>query len=105
MEAFTAVLFLRILAFDSLFDFVHLIASAQQARAQGVIERPSTALTDQDKLTRFCCRVKRIRMNFFGKKGAKKPKGRPPPPEYTPFDFSTPDAFSEENMAKVGTQE
>lgn len=39
--------------------------------------------------------------NFFGKKGSSKSKAKEPPPEYTPFDFSTPDAFSEENMAKV----
>lgn len=38
-------------------------------------------------------------MNFFGKKSSKKEKE--PAPQYKPFDFSAPDAFSEENMAKV----
>lgn len=40
--------------------------------------------------------------NFFGKKGPKS-KAKEPPPAYTPFDFSTPDAFSEDNMAKVNS--
>ena len=42
-------------------------------------------------------------MNFFGKKSTKKTQGKEPPPqkEYKPYDFSAPDAFSEENMAKV----
>lgn len=44
----------------------------------------------------------RVKMNFFGKKSTKKTQGKEPPPaEYQPFDFSAPDAFSEENMAKV----
>lgn len=41
-------------------------------------------------------------MNFFGKKSTKKTQGNEPPlQEYKPYDFSAPDAFSEENMAKV----
>lgn len=46
-------------------------------------------------------------MNFFGKKGGKskvksgKQKERPPPPEYKPYEFNSPDAFSDANLAQV----
>jgi len=39
-------------------------------------------------------------MNFFGK-GKKGRKSAPQQAEPPAFDFSSPDAFSEENMAKV----
>lgn len=42
-------------------------------------------------------------MNFFGKgkKGAKKREPMPQQQQAPAIDFSSPDAFSEENMAKV----
>lgn len=44
-------------------------------------------------------------MNFFGRKGkggkSSKGGGEQPLPEYKPYDFDNPEAFSEANLAKV----